>query len=381
MKLPCQRSLFEIPNGVTYLNCAAMSPQLRAVREAGERAILRKTRPWELNMVEINQHEPETVRELFARLVHADADGVALVPSTSYGVGLAAANLPVRKGQSILVMEEEFPSNVYPWMELARDRGAKLVTVPRPTDHDWTRAFLDRIDSSTAIVAAAPCHWTDGARVDLKSLREATRDANAALAIDATQSLGAYPFDVSEIQPDFLVAVTYKWLLGPYSMGFVYVAPEWREGKALEMSWQNRSNSFDHRSLAQYVDTFHPGARRYDVGERGNLVLLPMVKAGLEQLHAWGVENVHETVRGLTRSIIAAADRLGFEAIPSEKCIGHIVGLRSKDGVPAGAVEKLADRKVYISQRGDCLRISPHIYNTPKDIERFLAELAEIRPS
>lgn len=135
MILNSQRHLFDIPEGISYLNCAYMSPQLRGVREAGEKALALKSRPWEIlpqNFFE----ESETARGLFARISGGDADGVAIVPSVSYGMAIAAANLPVREGQSILVLEDQFPSNVYPWRELARKRGAKLVTVPRPPDDD-----------------------------------------------------------------------------------------------------------------------------------------------------------------------------------------------------------------------------------------------------
>ncbi|MGB3682329.1 MAG: aminotransferase class V-fold PLP-dependent enzyme, partial [Rubrobacteraceae bacterium] len=216
MTLPAQRHLFDLPEDITYLNCAYMSPQLRGVREAGNKALTLKSEPWKVAPRDFFE-ESERARDLFARISGGDPDGVAIIPSVSYGIAVAAANLPVRKGQNVLVLGEQFPSNVYPWRELARGRGAKLVTVPRPKTGDWTAALLDHIDEDTAVVAAPNCHWTDGSLVDLIRVGSAAREAGAALVVDATQSLGAHPLDVSEVKPDFLVSAGYKWLLGPYS--------------------------------------------------------------------------------------------------------------------------------------------------------------------
>src|ERR671916_500913 len=215
MNLSSQRDLFEIPEDIVYLNCAFMAPQLRPAREVGERAVSRKSRPWEITPDAFFE-DAEEIRALFARLVGGDADGVAIIPSVSYGISVAAANLDVREGEKMVILEDQFPSNVYAWGELAERSGARLVTLPRPEDFDWTRALLEEIDTTTAVVAVPNCHWTDGSLVDLACVGESAREAGAALVVDAIQSLGAHPFDVSEVRPDFLVASSYKWLLGPY---------------------------------------------------------------------------------------------------------------------------------------------------------------------
>jgi len=252
--------MFEIPEDIAYLNCAYMSPQLRRAREIGERAVSRKSRPWELTPDDFFD-EVEGVRTLFARLVGGEAEGVAVIPSVSYGISVAAANVAVREGEKIVILEDQFPSNVYPWRELASRSGARLVTVPRPEDLDWTRALLGEIDADTAVVAAPNCHWTDGSSVDLVRVGASVREAGAALVVDAIQSLGALPFDVSEVRPDFLVAAAYKWLLGPYGVGFMYVAEEHRGGNPIEHNWINRRGSEHFAQLVDYQDAFQPGAR------------------------------------------------------------------------------------------------------------------------
>jgi selenocysteine lyase/cysteine desulfurase len=365
-----QRGLFEIPEEVAYLNCAYMSPQLRSAREVGERAVARKSRPWEITPQDFFE-DSEKSRELFARLVGGDADGVALVPSVSYGIAVAAANVPVREGQKILILEDQFPSNVYSWRELAQHSRANLVTIPRPTDHDWTSSVLAHLDGNTAVVAVPNCHWTDGSLLDLASIGERAREAGAALVVDAIQSLGAHPFDAREVQPDFLVASAYKWLLGPYGVGFLYVGEEWREGTPIEHNWINRRGTEDFSQLVDYQDAFQPGARRYDVGERSNFALLPMANDALRQILDWGVENVSETIGGLTDLIERVAGEHGIEAVPGEVRARHMVGLKLGSTAPEDLASRLAAEGVFVSVRGESMRVSPHLYNTEEDVERL----------
>jgi selenocysteine lyase/cysteine desulfurase len=120
--------------------------------------------------------DSETARRLFAELISADADEVALIPAASYGPSLAAANLPMRPGQRIVLLEDEFPSNVYPWRDLAARVGGSVEVVARSDDFDWTRTLLERIDDRTAVAAVPNCHWTDGSLVDLGRVGKRARE-------------------------------------------------------------------------------------------------------------------------------------------------------------------------------------------------------------
>jgi len=375
MNLGSQRDLFEIPEDIVYLNCAYMSPQLRPAREIGERAVSRKSRPWEITPGDFFQ-EAEEVRALFARLVGGDADGVAIVPSVSYGISVAAANVPVGEGQKILILDDQFPSNVYAWRGLAERSGARLVTVPRPEDFDWTRALLEEINADTAVVAVPNCHWTDGSLVDLARVGESAREAGAALVVDAIQSLGAHPFDVSEVRPDFLVASSYKWLLGPYGVGFMHVGEKYREGEPIEHNWINRRGSQDFSRLVAYQDAFQPGARRYDVGERSNFALLPMAAEALRQLIDWEVGNVSETIGTLTDLIEEKAEGLGIMTTPKKRRVRHMIGLMLGHDAPDDLARRLTTHNVFVSVRGESVRVSPHLYNTERDVD-LLFEILE----
>ena len=377
MNLGSQRELFEIPEDIVYLNCAYMSPQLRQAREVGERAVSRKSRPWELTPDDFFE-EAEEVRALFAQLVGGDTGGVAIIPSVSYGISVAAANVSVREGQKILILEDQFPSNVYAWRVLAEQSGARLVTVPRPEDFDWTNALREEIDADTAVVAVPNCHWTDGSLVDLKHVGESVREAGAALVVDAIQSLGAYPFDVSEVRPDFLVASSYKLLLGPYGIGFMYVGEKYREGSPIEHNWINRRGSQDFSGLVAYEDAFQPGARRYDVGERSNFALLPMAAVALQQLIDWKVDNVSETIGTLTDLIEEKAEDLGIAAVPKVRRARHLIGLKLGTGASQDLARRLTDHNVFVSVRGESVRVAPNLYNTEEDVDRFFDVLAQV---
>jgi selenocysteine lyase/cysteine desulfurase len=372
--LGSQRELFEIPDDIAYLNCAYMSPQLRSVRAVGEEAVARKSRPWEVSPRDFFENS-ETARKLFAQLVGGDAEGVAIVPSVSYGIAVATANVPLKAGQNVVVLEEQFPSNVYPWRELAKRAGAEVVTVSRPAGHDWTSAVLEHIDERTAVVAVPNCHWTDGSVLDLVRTGERAREVEATLVVDATQSLGAHPLDVSEVRPDFLVSAAYKWLLGPYSLGFLYVGEGYREGVPIEHNWISREGSEDFARLVEYTDAYGPGSRRYDVGERSNFVLLPMAIEALRQILVWGVENIAASLRGLTARIEGEADKLGMKTVPAFMRVGHMIGLGLGSEAPKDLAVRLAEENVFVSVRGRNLRVSPHLYNTERDVEHLFDSL------
>jgi len=371
------RSLFDIPEDVTYLNCAYMSPLLRSVREAGAQAVGRKSRPWEITPADFFE-SVETPRGLFAALIGTSPDNVALIPAASYGMAIAARNVPLRAGQRVLLLDEEFPSTIYAWREQCRATGAEAVLLPRPPDDDWTRVVLEAIDDRTAVAALPHCHWTDGGLLDLARIRAGLNTVGAALALDATQSLGALPLDLAAVDPDFMVAACYKWLLGPYSTGFLYVSPRWHGGQPLEFSWMARQGSEDFSRLVNYRDGFRPGARRFDVGEPSNFALMPMVSEALRQIRAWTIPEIQMELAGYCADIVRAVEPMGFTAVPTDRRAGHYLGLRHPRGIPPGLAGQLAESRIYVSVRGPSLRVTPHLYNTAADRDRFVAALHAI---
>jgi hypothetical protein len=205
MRLNSQRHLFDMPDEVAYLNCTYLGAALarRARSRPGGR------RPQIPALADPSQ-----------RLLRGDRDGAGAVRRADRRRCAGhrhcsirqlwhrrrAVNLPARPGQRIVPLDGQFPSNVYPWRDLAERSGADVVTVARPADLDWTRALLNVIDERTAVVALPQCHWTDGSLINLAQVSDRARALGAALVVDATQSASAHPLDIGTIRPDFLVA-------------------------------------------------------------------------------------------------------------------------------------------------------------------------------
>src|SRR5271167_4647645 len=375
--IPCQRHLFYIPDDVTYLNCAYMSPLMKPALEAGTAGLARKAYPWQITPDQFFT-DSEEFRTTAAQLLDCSADCVAIVPSASYGIATAARNLLVNKGQSILVLEEQFPSNYYAWQRLAEDNGASLKIAPWPEDNDFTAAVLDSLSADVAIAALPHVQWTSGGRLDLVRIGEACRKLGVALVLDLTQSLGALPFNVRDIQPDFAVAANYKWLLGPYSVGLLYVAPKWHGGIPLEENWIQRANAEDFSSLILYTESYDQGARRFDMGERSNFALLPAAVRAMQQLLEWEVAQISETAGAFNRQLAETAAHMGFFAPAEPLRAPHYLALRRKEAIPKELPEMLAREKVFVSVRGSSIRVTPHVYNTTEDCERLIACLRQI---
>jgi selenocysteine lyase/cysteine desulfurase len=363
------RELFDVPPGIAYFNTANLSPHLHRVRAAGEEALRRRGRPWTI-AAEDWFADVERLRGLFAGIVGADPDGVALVPATSYGFAVAARALALEPGARVLVLAEEYPSGIYAW----RAAGAELVTVPRPAGGSWTEPVLAALDERIAVVSVPNVHWTDGSLLDLPRVAERTREVGARLVVDGSQSIGALPIDVARLRPDFVVAVGYKWLLGPFGIGYLYVAEEHRGAEPVEQNWINREGSQDFARLVDYRDGYQPGARRFDVGQRTKFELVPMAVAALEQITEWGVPAVAAALAGITGEIAERAGGLGWAAGGPRG--PHLLGLRVPDGLRDDAVvPALEAADCYAALRGASLRISPHLHVTADDVDRLIDAL------
>ena len=369
--IPSQRDLFDIPRDRVYLNTAYMGPMPKSAIAAGQTSYAAKGQPWAYDVKQDFFGLPEQLRERAARLFGAQAGDIALVPSASYGLATAARNLAPQKRSEILVLDGQFPSNIYVWGDLAEQYGARLVTVKRQPGQGWTEALIRAIGPATSIVACPQVHWLDGGQLDLAHISNTARRQGAALVLDLTQSLGALPFDMASIQPDFAVAAGYKWLLGPYSTGLLYVAPHHHdEGEPLEQNWITRQGADNFARLIDYTDAYAPGARRFDMGERSAMQLIPAARASLDQVLDWGVDAIVQTLADRTAAIAAATASLGLADDMVERA-PHYLTLGLPAGAPDDLLARLAARNIHISQRGDRLRITPHLFNDDTDIAAF----------
>jgi len=376
MPNPSCRTLFDIPDDVAYFNTAYNAPLLRASRDALVCAAGAKLRPWERAPADFFA-DAETLRGVSATLFGTAAENFAIVPAASYGISTAARILEPRlqAGDHILLAAQEFPSNIFPWQRIAAERGAAIRTAGRPADGDWTRAVLAALDPTVRIAALSACHWTDGATFDLVAIGAACRANGTVLVLDVTQSLGAAPLDLAAVRPDFMVAAGYKWLLCPYGFSLLYVDPRWHDERPLEESWLARSNAQDFARLADYCAEYRAGARRYDVGETCVTTVLPGAIAALRQIEQWGIAGIAARLGAITDRIAAAVAPLGYEILAPHFRSRHILGL-SVAGDPQDLIGLLRARNIHVSQRGDAIRIAPHLHVTDADVDRLIEALA-----
>jgi len=368
------RHLFEVDDEVAYLNAPSMSPLLRSVQVAGEQALARRARPWTIRAPDWFS-EVERLRGLAAGLLGTDADHVALVPSSSYGMAVAARNLRAGPRQRVVVLDHEFPSSFHTWRAFTRRTGAELVRVDRTAGQSWTDAAVAAIDERTAIVVAPNVHWTNGALVDLPAMASRARAVDAALVIDASQSFGIMPLDLARVRPDFLVSVGYKWQLGPVGLSYLYVDERHHDGVPLEENWALRAGADDFASLVDYQDEYMPGARRFDMGQRPSFGLVPMAVAALQQLQAWGIPAVGTAVAAISERIVAGLGDLGLTVPPPEARGPHILGVDLPPGTAERVAAALHADRVVVSVRGASLRIGPYLHTGDADVERLLSSL------
>jgi selenocysteine lyase/cysteine desulfurase len=375
--LTCKASKFSLPRQVTYLNCSYMSPLLKKTEKKGITALRLKRNPVDIQPQDFYSTCKE-LRAAFARLINVpDPQRIAIIPSVSYGMATVAKNISLKKGGEILIASEQFPSNVYSWRTLAQETGARLIAMAPGTDlssrgKQWNTKILESINASTQLVAISHTHWADGTKFDLEQIREKTNEVGALLIVDGTQSVGALPFDASRIKPDALICAGYKWLLGPYSLGVAYYGERFTNGKPLEENWISRLKSEDFSALVNYQDEYQPGALRYDAGERSNFILVPMLLDSISQLNRWGVANIQEYCKAISADTIARLREDGFWVEDENFRGSHLFGIR----IPAKCnIEEIKrsflKEKIYVSFRGDAIRVSPNVYNDERDMRKL----------
>jgi len=375
-----------LPDGLHYLNCAYMAPLSRNVEAAGVAAIERLRVPSNITPEHFFDQSDE-LRTLFARLIHAESERIAILPSVSYGIATVAKNSEVQKGHNVVLAHEQFPSNVYGWRRLSQRTGCEIRTV-RPPDAQsgrgraWNERVLEAIDAETRVVALSHVHWADGTLFRLTEIGERARDVGAAFVIDGTQSVGALPFDVGQIQPDAVICAGYKWLLGPYGMGLAYFGTRFDDGVPLEENWITRYNSQSFSRLVEYEDRYQKGAVRFDMGERSSFVLTPMLVEALKQLLRWTPEGIQDYCRSLTRDLLVDAAEHGFVVEDEEWRGAHMFGIRTAGRAPVEVLhEALQREQVVVSVRGDAVRVSPHVYNDAADMRALADALASCVPA
>lgn len=375
--MKCQHKLFNLPEDATYLNGAYMSPLLKSAEKIGIKALKLKSNPAQLKAEDF--FEPvDNTRKAIAELINTKKwQRIAIIPSVSYGMANAAYNIDYKKGDEIIVVGDQFPSNYYVWRTVGAHTGCKLKIIKAPDTNisrgeKWNKQILNNITDRTKVIAMPMVHWSDGTIFDLMKIRKAATKHNALLIIDGTQSVGALPFDVKMIKPDALICSAYKWLMGPYSIGFAYYGKHFAKGAPMEESWMIRKNSNVFSDLVNYQQSYRPGSIRYDMGQSANFNLIPMMHMGISQLLNWGPSNVQDYTRKITNGVIDELEDAGYWVEDEAYRASHLFGLRPPFGTDMRKVKKkLAKKNISVSFRGESIRVSPGVYNRKRDLRKL----------
>ena len=382
--------LFDLPPDQTYLNSAYMGPLPLAVQQAGAQALAQRAAPWTLKPEDFFV-PAERTRALCARLVQADPEQLAFITTVSSGMAIVARNLQPRRGQNVVLLGDQFPSNVYPW-HAWRERGVELRSVAAPGPAlcssvalgeralGWRQALLQAIDADTALVSVEQAHWTDGTLFDLEALGERCRGVGAALVIDGTQTVGAMPLDVSRIRPDALIVHSYKAGLSNYGLGFAVLGPRFAHGQPIEENWLMREGSDNFARLVDYQERYAAGMRRYDTSLRANPVLIAMLEAACTLLLQWGPAATRDYLLAITRPAVQRLREAGFGIADEPLRAANLFGIALPAGLEPEAVRQaLAARRIHVSVRGASVRVSPHRHNDEADLMRLADALLALR--
>lgn len=366
-----------IPGDRIFLNHASTGPlPQRAVDALNEATALRAT-PWRYSQ-EMQFGTLAKARAACARLINADPAEIALMVNTSYGLNLAARALPFEPGDVVITSDREYPSNIYPWMELETSRGVKLERLPCKGALPDEEAIIAALDKPR--VKGVVLSWVSfatGYRIDVDRIGAACRGRGIWFVLDAIQGVGAAPLDVRTANVDVVACGAQKWLLSPWGTGFVWLRPDLVQSlRPVDVSWMATKCSDDFTRLTDYDFTYRDDARRFEV------ITLPYqdfvgLNASLDLFLEVGLEEVYARVERLAEMIVHwALGRRDVRLVtPAEReRRAGIVAVAPRD--PAAASERLTAAGVIHSLREGAIRLSPHFYNTEAEIDAALAVLA-----
>lgn len=310
-----------------------------------------------------------------------DVDGLAIVPSAAYGIATAARNLPLNRGDAVLVLEDQFPSNLLAWQQRCSDVGASIVVARRDGCMEWTDAVLAALAQHprVRVVAIAQAHWHDGAVLDLARIAARTRAICAALVLDLSQSLGAMPVDLAAWQPDFIVAVGYKWLLGTRGLAWLWAAPRWRdEGTAIEQHWSAREDSQVWRFDATHAPRHRAGARRFDAGGVVDGERIAMAEAAFAQLRAWSVPGIVHHLAERMAALDASLDAHGLDTWRTFRHAPHFTALRPPSALLDSVAAAFRREGIVCTRRAGVLRLAPHLHVAVEAMRHVAAVAARV---
>ena len=365
------RKLFPITENCIYLDHSAVAPVSLRAAEASK-GFLEQASKQAGFVYDKWMEKIEYVRKRFSELIGSDADEIAFVRNTSHGISLVASGIEWKRGDSVIVYKKEFPSNIYPWLNL-ESAGVKVKFIEPDNEKITLDDITELADDTTRLVSISSVQFTTGFRVDLEPIGEFCRRNNIMFFVDSIQSLGIIPIDVKKCNIDFLAADGHKWMLSPEGTGVFYCNKEIIDQiNPSLVGWKTVVNEYEYEKIDFSIK---PNALKF---EEGSLSVVGILALGgsLELLMDVGIENVRDEIHRLGELIIDNVKGRGFHLVTPEN--------KSKRG---GAISfsgpfdpyelrlELREKNIMVNVRGGRLRVSPHFYNTDEEILTLFAEI------
>ncbi len=370
------RSEMPVVSRWAYLDHAAVAPLSRPAQQA--------MHDWTADVVangEINEprwnERVEAIRSMAGQLIASDPDDIAFIKNTSEGIGIVAEGFPWQAGDNVVTAAEEYPANIYPWMNLAR-RGVELRRVPSRGSRIEIDDIRAAMDSFTRLVTLSMVEFSSGFRNDLDQLGNLCRERGVYFFVDAIQGLGVIPLSVRKSPIDFLAADGHKWLLGPQGAGILYVRKELVDFlHPVGIGWNSVVGA---RDFSRIDFRLKPNAGRWESGTL-NVADITALGASLELLLKMGIENVCGRVFELTDGFCERAASTGFDVFssrtPEDK--SGIVSLNLPNVNPRAAVHRCREVGIVVNHRAGRLRVSPHCYNTHDELDHLIGVLVGLK--
>ena len=370
-----RREMFPVCGRVIFLGHAGVTALPRAVA----RAVIDYTQRSCENHQEFGDvlRDVNQARKVAANFLGAQASEIALLGPTSLGLSLFANGLPWKAGDEVLCYADDYPANVYPWMDLGRRGVVVRYLKPARPGEITPELVAEALTPETRLVALASCNFLNGFRIDVDAIGRMLHERGVLFSLDGIQTIGAFPLSVAHV--DFLSADAHKWMLGPLAIGIVFVRREHFEllRPTLLGAWNVESPNFITQEEIGFFDT----ARRYEPGVL-NVAGIYGMKAGLEMLAAVGVEKIAERILALKKHLVDALLPSGFEITgPKEGPNASGITTFYHPGADMAALyRKLEENRVVASLRFDragrsYIRLSPHFYNTIEELDTVIALL------
>lgn len=362
------RSEFPITERYTFLSHAAVSPLSRRVATALQAYAGHAQHESPMVLFPQNMTMMKDLRQNLATLINArNTDEVVLMPNTATGLNTAAVSLPLHPGDNVLVLDGDYPANVYPWQQLAY-KGVMTKVIPQRNGGLDVELLEQRIDKRTRVIALSSAMFATGFRNDLESVGRICRERGIYFVVDAIQTLGAFPLDVQRLNIDFLAAGSQKWLMSAPGSGFMYVRRELLDD-LVPGAYVGAASVVDYMNYLDYNLTYPQSADRFNLGTP-NLPGAVALHAAVSLLQEVGIERIERQIMTLVDALINDLTERGYPLAASTAAAHRSGIVVAQTADPAADCKRLEEAGIVATVRGSGVRFAPHFYNTVEEVLR-----------